>query len=255
MDKQNKDDQINSLIIELGKPKNKTELESLVDCFRQIYTDGYRHSYSKMFGAISRINNSQDVECLANNIEMIKEYVDKLDGNSDLKKGYEKFFDHVSLECSRLSYISVLDQRAEGCEQKVRNLDILSNELNNQIGNYGKRIDGILSKTQKQFKEILTQMIAIVSIFTAVVFTALTSFNMITDIAGAVVQTQNYYWIGFVLTIVSFITINIFYVLLKFIARIIRRSIFSNNSTYIRNINAVLFAVGVVLFFLTVCRK
>lgn len=247
-----KDSAINEIIIDLSKQVEKDDLDRYIIRFETIYANDYRHSYAKMYGTIAEVQERGNIDFLSTNIELLREHANSLDNDKisvKTKQGINKFFDHVSLECARLLHFGIITnkyQQVDSCYQKWLQD---SKEFGDNIEAQNKALDDVQGKINNQNKEILSHMISIVSIFTAVVFTALTSFNLITSIASAVVEKNNYYWIGCVLATVAFITINLFYILLKFISRLIDKAIFAHKH-YIMSLDLVLGLIIVILFIL-----
>lgn len=252
MNTNEKDDAIREIIIDLSKEIKETDHKDYISKFKEIYTNEYRHSYAKMYGAIAEVKEEGNIEFLSTNIELLKNKVNDLPNNQIsicVKQKINKFYDHVSLECARFLYLDVIISEYEELHSNYNMLLKDSERITSSIEKHNKALDNVDKKINNQNRDILSHMIAIISIFTAVVFTALTSFNLITSIASAVVEKDNFYWVGCVLFTVAFITINIFYVLLKFIGRIIDKAIFAHKN-YIVTLNMVLIIAIIVLFVL-----
>lgn len=156
----------------------------------------------------------------------------------DVLKAIVKIYDHFQLAINQIENVNSIF--ASSIEKTKRDIEA---ETTKSINNISKQIDN-------QTKDFLTYMIAVISIFAAVIFTALTSFNIITSIASAVMAKDNFYWVACVLAIVAFITINIFYILLRFISRIIDKTIFAHKN-YIIILNTILGIAIIILFILT----
>lgn len=250
MNNNEKDEAVKDIIADFSKQLEKTDIKEYIEKFKCIYKNDYRHSYAKMYGTIADVKKSGNIDYLGENIELLRKTANELPANeisADVRTGINKFYDHVSLECARLSDLDVITNKYKELNATYNQWSKESKNISSSIDRHNKELDRIDKKISNQNKEILSHMIAIISIFTAVVFTALTSFNLITSIASAVAGKDNLYWIGCVLGVVSFITINIFYILLKFISRLMDKSIFAHKN-YIITLDVIVGIVTIVLF-------
>nr|DAU87416.1 MAG TPA: hypothetical protein [Caudoviricetes sp.] len=152
--------EIAQIVVELGdsaEVKN-SRLEAIYKRLNQIYSDGNRHSYSIISASIkekARVEGNVFLDKLEENTETFYQVVEKNSiKNPRNLMSFNKLYDHIKLECNRMSYISeVKDELAK--QQK---------ELADQQKIVGEDVKQALDDT----KTLYANMISIISVFVAI---------------------------------------------------------------------------------------
>ena len=196
------------------------ELKKYAYKLRDLYAQGFRHSYSLFFPIITEIGEDtvSNVEFLANNLEQIKNIVEKdnLKDDKEFEKLYSpllKLTDHINLEIARyLSYMK-REEQAAILEQKIEKSNISLNQAKNELGIASRKI-----------KSVQGELIAVLSIFAAIVMTFSGGLNILNGVLAASNNLRFSERILFLL-ICGFILINFIFAMMYFVAKITDRSI------------------------------
>ena len=202
------------------------ELKKYAYKLRNLYAQGFRHSYSLFFPIITEIGEDtvSNVEFLANNLEQIKNIVEKdnLKDDKEFKKLYSpllKLTDHINLEIARyLSYMK-REEQAAILEQKIEKSNISLNQAKNELGIASRKI-----------KSVQGELIAVLSIFAAIVMTFSGGLNILNGVLAASNNLRFSERILFLL-ICGFILINFIFAMMYFVAKITDRSIYARCET------------------------
>lgn len=202
------------------------ELKKYAYKLRDLYAQGFRHSYSLFFPIITEIGEDtvSNVEFLANNLEQIKNIVEKdnLKDDKEFEKLYSpllKLTDHINLEIARyLSYMK-REEQAAILEQKIEKSNISLNQAKNELGIASRKI-----------KSVQGELIAVLSIFAAIVMTFSGGLNILNGVLAASNNLRFSERILFLL-ICGFILINFIFAMMYFVAKITDRSIYARCET------------------------
>jgi hypothetical protein len=153
---------LQDILFELSK-KNLSEdpkaPEEYLQRLQKIYAGDFRHAYSSIFGAITRIDNSSryDLDLLAENINLLHEYAkEKQNGAPEdeatlqFYQKIRKLYDHTNLDISRINYTKELAQRIEHENQTMT-----------------ERLQKLQDKSEQSQKDYIT----ILGIFSSIVVT------------------------------------------------------------------------------------
>lgn len=215
---------LEEILFELSKPnalsKNENNKEIFHRKLEKIYWNGkdnenFRHMYSDIFAIITAIDSDEEIgstEILSENMKIIRESYKPLKSNSgesiDISKSLDKLYDHVNLDCSRLSYSKKIENnsltRLKEIEGVVKESTEKMDKLNKEVG----KIDGM----QKEY-------ISILGIFSAVIlaFTGGMTFSV------SVLENINkasIYRISLITLIIGLVFYNLVFILLEFIRKI-----------------------------------
>lgn len=188
----------------------------------EIYKSDFRHSYSEFFPVLLRIfeEPTYDMDYLANNIELIRELVEKdyLDGNKEFSDMSSKFFklsDHLNLEIARILYYSKYNQQAEDISAKMVTLTL---ELNKATQD--------LNKASERAQSMQTELVSILSIFSAIV---IAFSGGISFLGNTIAASQNSYICKLILLILGCggILFNTIFLLMYLVAKITDRNIYA----------------------------
>lgn len=223
------DEKLCSYIRELAEKLYDTEdIKKYALRLRDLYTiKDYRHSYSQFFPIINEIHKDKisSVEYLASNLEALKIMVEK-DNLKEAGKEFEalykplrKLSDHINLEIARHLNYKEKDERANALESQLKTtrnaLDTARSEL--EIAN-------------KKINSIQSELIAVLSIFAAIVMGFSGSLNFL---GNTLTQSNQLPFANQLLIIFlcGFILINFIFAMMYFVAKITGRNIYARCET------------------------
>ncbi len=157
--------QLENYLCELAeKYLNETQIKEKAEQLKELYSDGFRHHYSKFFPLIDNIaknenNEENNLDYLSNNLQEINKVVedDFFNGDKVLKSLYRpllKLTDHLNLEIARYISYSASENKIKDLENKYQNtinefkkakeelestkkdINVAQNNLNNATDNY-----------------------------------------------------------------------------------------------------------------------
>lgn len=203
--------------------KEETELRQIVFKLKGLYTDGFRHTYSEFFALIVDIakdDNAYNLDFLSNNIMNVRTLVEQdfLAGEQDFKGLYKpltKLSDHINLEIARYSHSSINEQR-------VKDLEKRNHKLNAELADATKKLE----EAQDSMSSVQTELIAVLSIFAAIVLTFSGSMgvlgNALTD-----VQKAPFFKSVFFILLCGFIITNVIFLMMYLVGKITGRNIYA----------------------------
>lgn len=207
--------------------KDDIGIRETVIKLRDLYQGGFRHNYSDFFRVIveiSRDDNEYNLDYLSNNIVAARELVEKdyINGEKEFKGLYaplSKLSDHLNLEIGRYSYSSI-------SEQKVRDLEKRNQTLQNELRDATTK----LAEAQKTVSSVQTELIAVLSIFAAIVLTFSGSMSFLGN-ALTGIQNSPFFKTTFFVLLCGFVISNTVFMLMYLVAKITRRSIYARCMT------------------------
>ncbi|RFZ77306.1 hypothetical protein DS742_19130 [Lacrimispora amygdalina] len=203
--------------------ENETEIRRMALKLKEVYSSDFRHSYSEFFPAILDINQSSDgnLDFLAENLERLRNYVEEdfITGKNEfteMHKSFDKLCDHLNLEISRVRYSSQNDEKTNDLS---RRLETAREEMNTSTKK--------LSKASKKAESIQTELISVVSVFSAIVISFSGSLSFI---GSAINGIRDTYICKMILTLLicGFILFNTTFLLMYLVGKIIGRSILAD---------------------------
>lgn len=169
-----------------------------------IYGGGFRHGYSGFFPLIVEIskNDQCSLDFLSNNLEGIRTYIEKdlVSGKKEFESIYvqaEKLCDHLNMEIGRWSYFSRNEQRIEDVDAQVEDLCRKESEATQR-----------LEEASEQAASIQTELIAILSVFAAIVVTFSGSFTFLGSVMTSVNNAAYYEAVVLVAIICGMVVFN-----------------------------------------------
>lgn len=246
--------ELEKLLLELSFSLiNESEIEVVAARFKELYSDGFRHNYSRFFPLVVEIfkeENSYNQDILSDNLEHIrliveKDYFEAEDKDNcqfvGLYKPLMKLADHINLEIGRYSQNHIY-------ENKIIDLEKRSKTVQDQLD----KSKDALEKTNEKLQSAQKEYIAILGIFSAVVlaFTAGIAFS--TSVLENFHKASIYRTL-FICLIIAFGLINVLYMLFRFIERIVHGKsdkCFFKDHLSILITNIVLVGLMVAVFFL-----
>lgn len=212
-------------------------------------TELYRHLYSEISESLDKYRDEQKEQICAILYETLQN--DELwdEEHTELRKTATKLYDHVSLEVKH-------SHQNENRYEEIKKI------YNNNLKEKTVELEGLIKTVQDEVcnqkqelknnsKELTTNTLTIMSIFTAVVFAAITSFDAITSISVAIIGKYGLWGTLIALAGVAVVTIDVFYILLRFICVVIGKDNFISTDV-VKNINFIAGAIMLALVILNV---
>lgn len=194
----------------------------------EIYKGDFRHSYSGFFPLILEISKSdqqESLEFLSNNLESIRAHVenDFVTGKKEFEGLYDqlnKLCDHLNLEISRWNYYSQNEQKIEDTNSRMIILD-------KQMSKATQR----MRKATKQAASIQTELIAVLSIFAAIVVTFSGGFTFLGSVMSSINDAEVYEAVAVMAIICGMVIFNTIFLLMYLVGRITERNIYARCKT------------------------
>lgn len=216
-------DQLNNLIrkmVQEAYEEDSDKLKSALATLKSIYADNFKHNYSEFFPLIVEISKEHELDYLTNNLELLRIRMehDLITNTGQYEVLYDplrKLCDHLNLEISRLDYYSKNENAVRAAEQKVQQLaaDI-------------QRSQRAMKLAENKTKSLQNEMIAVLSIFAAVMIGFFGGFNYISSAIASLQRVHIYKSVTIVL-IAGSILFNTIFMLMNFISKIIGRNIYA----------------------------
>lgn len=190
----------------------------------ELYKNGFRHSYSGFFPiilTISQNDNTYDLDCLSENLESLRAYVEKdyVTGSKEfgiLYRRLEKLCDHLNLEIGRLNYYAQNEHKIEDMETKTTTLN---EDLRTA------RVD--LEAASKRAASIQTELIAVLSIFAAIVVAFSGGFTFLGSVMTSINEASHYEVVVLVAIICGMVMFNTIFLMMYLVGKITDRNIYA----------------------------
>ena len=267
---QEKQDAVNKILIDLSKSQNiLKEAKTRRDFFirlEEIYyndnADNFRHYYSDIFSTLTMIDNDPllgSLEILAQNIETIKDGYKSVNNGSnkeniDISKEILKLYDHVNLEISRINYTKTITNKTQSdiiqTREIINEVNNKIEETNNTIADQLKEIEQTADSLKREItanqKEIQSEYITILGIFSSIVVVFVGGINFSSAIFENI-NKSSIYRLSFTICLVGIVLFNMMWVLLDFIRNINGKN--SRKSWIFWSVNGVL-VLGLIVIIL-----
>ncbi|MBQ8133493.1 MAG: hypothetical protein IJ192_03660 [Clostridia bacterium] len=219
-----KEEKITEIIIQLASEDwiEEVKLDKYIDDLREIYQHEYRHDYSIFFPLLSRIRNdgrNMSIATLNDNLRFLRKYVDKkycepVEGaylDKEIRQ-IVKLLDHLNLESSRIEVITRNESQFEDLKIQLKNIKNESEIAQKQ-----------LEKATRKARAMQTELISILSVFSAVILVFFVDTQSITS-AMISMQSTSIFRLILVLSICGLILFNGLFLLFQFISYIISKN-------------------------------
>lgn len=201
----------------------KTDARKITLELLDIYNGNFRHSYSGFFTiilTISKEDNDYSLDYLSNNIETVRHYIedDFETGTKEFQTLYsviDKLSDHISLEIGRLNYYSINDNKIKDMEKRITET---TGALNTATAN--------LNEASKNASTMQTELIAVLSIFSAIVITFSGGLTFLGSAMTSIADTVQYEAVIIVAIICGIIIFNTIFLMMYLVAKLTDRNIF-----------------------------
>lgn len=188
----------------------------------------FRHYYSDIFMVLAQIQNDSSfgsIDALCQNLDLIREGYqaknkDKDDNVIDIGDSIRKLYDHVNLDCARLSY-SEAKQRESSGEERLAEFQSRINAIENYIPK-ASETQAAIQDMRNKLENSQKEYIAILGIFSAVVlaFTAGIAFS--TSVLENIHRSSIYRTV-FVCCGIGLVLVNILFLMFRYVERIVHR--------------------------------
>lgn len=191
--------------------KNTEEISYFVGKLKDIYSEGFRHSYSSITGILLQLNKQdKSLETILENLSMIKEMV----GYDEIRPQLDKLYDHISLETIRIEQLyNSYSENLNNAKETVLNAQDTINKLQKHA-----------NKLEDEAARLKTDVITILSIFAAIIITFTGGISFTSGVFDGISEASIYRLVG-VMTLCGFIIFNTISALLYIVAKIIGKTI------------------------------
>ncbi len=196
---------------------------------KEIYNSDFRHYYSGFFPIILEISkeeNNYSLDFLSENIETLRCYIedDYILGTKEFEKLYgciDKLCDHINLEIARLNYYSINDNKIRDMEKKTAEVNTALTEAASE-----------LNKASKTASTMQTELIAVLSIFAAIVITFSGGLSYLGSAMTSINQAEHYEAVMMVAIICGMVIFNTIFLMMYLVSKITERNIYARCVTY-----------------------
>lgn len=222
-------DELEKLIHDLSKKMfDESKIREFFLQMLDLYKGDFRHSYSGFFPLILEISKSEqqeNLDYLSNNLESIRGYIEKdlITGQKEFEDIYNqlnKLCDHLNLEIGRWSYYSQN-------EQKIEDLNSITTSLKDDMSDATKELE----HASKQAASIQTELIAVLSIFAAIVVTFSGGFTFLGSVMSSVNEAEYYEAVAVIAIICGMVIFNTIFLLMYLVGKITERNIYAKCNT------------------------
>lgn len=200
----------------------------IIDKLKQVYTvdqtgkSAYRHEYSRIFGKMKELKDSNPncLEILGQNIGLVYEKILKdPDINEEFFKCCLKLYDHINLEIARMNYVDNITREIQNStsklNQNIKEIKDTSDSITNEIEDTKQEAKKLRSKLDKAQQETIT----ILGIFSAVVLAFMGGMSFSSSVLESM-YLSNVYKVSFICLLIGLVLANLIYVLFTFIMHI-----------------------------------
>lgn len=188
--------------------------ERIFDVLKIIYMDeNYRHSYYEISQFLENELQSDQQDLLSETILKIYDEANRLNQEDpsykNLVKNIGKLSDHISLELLRIGRMKQINFIGDKLKEQIT-------ENKDSMYRYKKKSE----KLESKIKGFHSQSITILGIFSGLVFTFVTSGNLVLEAVIAVSGSNALHKVVYITLIVGFIIFNLVYMLMYSISKI-----------------------------------
>lgn len=230
---EDKQGELLQLLKDIAKPElTESEIKNAIDVLRAIYTSNegekkFRHRYAEFFQLVvdaSASNSEYNIEFAALHLSEIRESLD--DTDEELCDGILKLEDHLNLEIGRNRYYTSLYSRSEDAEKRLIEQSQEINKLRQDLST----VKNELQTAREQLQKSQTDIIAVLSIFSAVVLAFSGGFSLIANVFSGLTDTP-FFKAMFFVALCGFVLFNLICLLMYFVGKITGRNIYAKCKT------------------------
>ncbi len=218
---------LNNLLRELSNEAiDESQCEEIANRFKDIYRGGFRHRYSVFHPLLQEIMDSSDAdqgvsEFLTVNLNTLSAYIENKyinNGQGEHTKIYRpiyKLCDHINLEMTRIN-----EQRSQ--EGRLQELYARIGDAQTEL----ERAKTDAEKARKKVNKAQTDMLAILSVFSAVILAFMGGMTFLGGAMSSISETRVYKFV-IACCICGFIIFNTIFLLLYVVSKIIEKPIYA----------------------------
>lgn len=232
--------QLEQVIYELSEyPLEDTEVIKMLVQLRNIYANGFRHSYADLFSVISSVKEHDKLvvrkynsEYLLNNLQSLRKVIDEdyeksvavseKTEYSALYKHFRKLCDHVNLEICRMDYFTTKDDQIKDRESQVERMTEKVSEVNEEI----IKLKSELNIAKDTIEKSQTTAITVIGLFSAIIMSFFGGISF-TDQSLTILSDSSPIRLVFVLALVGFTLFNLLFLILYIVGKLTGRKICS----------------------------
>lgn len=250
MSREDKLEKIDEIIREFSQGMiafNENEISKYDEIFSEIYTDDFRHEYSRIFLQLSIIknNNPQAIDIVAENF---RHYILTKKENCPYLKSLRKLFDHVSLDVARMNYMtSQFGEQESRLREEVNVVDKEINKTKEEFNSFKQNLNAELENAKERTDQLKREYVAILGIFASIIVTFSAGMIFDSSVLNNISSVSAYRLTGITL-LIGFVTFNLLYILLTFICKMLQvKGVYENPfSRSFRWVN-IFFIIGALL--------
>lgn len=196
-----KQNNLHQILFDLARDKiTATQIQSYQRRLRDVYQNNFRHSYSGIHGAVTRIDEDPkfNFDILQNNLQQICETNHSNRNDEIFQIKLDKLYDHVNLDIARINYVKELHLRQEKRDRMTR-----------------IELEKINERAQRMQRDYVT----ILGIFSAIIIAFVAGLN-ISSSALNNIDKVSVYQLTFVILLLAIFLSDLLYILLDFIQKI-----------------------------------
>ena len=260
---QKRQQQLTNLLFDMAESmKSEDEITIICANLCEIYNDGFRHVYSEFFSLIITIADKDEynLEYLSNNLNSIRVFVEKnyTNGNNKFRILYRpimKLCDHINLEIGRyMHYVIAFEQvgdlnrrtsdirdevirSTQELERAKKSLSAATDEIErvrSKLDESSKKSDEMDQKLQdsnKRIENVQSELIAVLSIFAAIVFAFSGSLNLLSGAFENIANPQPGLKATFFVLLCGFVVSNTIFTMIYMVGKITGKSIYAKCKT------------------------
>lgn len=220
-------ERLSEVIYSLSHEILNTEKDEQIEVIKKlemIYQDGFKHSYSDLFPVILDIfdeTNQYNVEFLTNNLELIRtdleiDYSNGKHEYDDIYKQFTKLCDHLNLQISELSVFSEIQNRTDDGKAMI---DAANRKIEHATAE--------LTAANKKADSLQTELIAVLSIFAAIVITFSGGFTFLGSVMTSIKDVKYIEGVVLATLVCGIVIFNTIFLLMYLVSKITERNIFA----------------------------
>ena len=202
----------------------KEEHLLVIKKLQMIYKDQFKHSYSDFFPILLIIfdkSTEYSVDYLTNNLEIIRnsleiDYSEGKNQYGDIYNSFTKLCDHLNLQISMLSNLTKTEERSN---DTIKAMNEIKKTLEQSTAN--------LKKANKKANSLQTELIAVLSIFAAIVITFSGGITFLGSVMASIKDVTYFESVILAAIICGAVIFNTIFLMMYMVSKITERNIFS----------------------------
>lgn len=202
----------------------KREQLDVIARLQKIYKDGFKHYYSDLFPVVLEVfdeNNQYDKDYLTGNLETIRnelelDYSSGADDFKDIYSQFTKLCDHLNLQISELSVFSEMNDRTKDATELLGATNDKLETATTELGKANKKADSLQ-----------TELIAVLSIFAAIVITFSGGIAFLGSVMTSIKDVKYFESIILAAIVCGMVLFNTIFLMMYMVSKITERSIYA----------------------------